>query len=318
MNFTDIFVRRPVLATVVSLLILVLGLRAVRHPAGAAISAHRERRRDGDDDLLRRRSRRGRGLHHARRSKNAIAQANGIDYMTSTSHERRQHDHRQSAAELRFQQGADRDQHQGQLGAEPPAAGSRSSRCCTVKIGQTIDAMYIGFSSNVAGAQPDHRLSDPRGAAASCRRSTGVQTAELLGAQEFRAARLARPGEARGLRPDRRRRGPGACRQRLHLGPRQHQGPDGAGQPDAPRPACIRSRSSATSCVKQENGAIVRLSDVANVTLGAEDYDTEVAFDGQKAVYIGIQVAPIANLLDVDEGRARRLSRRSRRSCRRA
>ena len=29
MNFTDIFIRRPVLATVVSLLILVLGLRAV-------------------------------------------------------------------------------------------------------------------------------------------------------------------------------------------------------------------------------------------------------------------------------------------------
>ena len=28
MNFTDIFIRRPVLATVVSLMILVLGLRA--------------------------------------------------------------------------------------------------------------------------------------------------------------------------------------------------------------------------------------------------------------------------------------------------
>ena len=44
--------------------------------------------------------------------------------------------------------------------------------------------------------------------------------------------------------------------------------------------------------VKQANGAIVRLKDVANVTLGADDYESEVAFDGKQAVYIGIQVAP--------------------------
>jgi len=35
------------------------------------------------------------------------------------------------------------------------------------------------------------------------------------------------------------------------------------------------------------------------VTLGSEDYDSEVGFDGKKAVYIGINVAPAANLLDV-------------------
>ena len=54
--------------------------------------------------------------------------------------------------------------------------------------------------------------------------------------------------------------------------------------------------------VKQTNGAVVRLKDVANVTLGSEDYETEVGFDGKKAVYIGIQVAPAANLLDVIQG----------------
>ena len=54
--------------------------------------------------------------------------------------------------------------------------------------------------------------------------------------------------------------------------------------------------------LKQEGGAIVRLSDVANVTLGSDDYESEVSFDGQKAVYIGIQVAPAANLLDVIKG----------------
>ena len=90
--------------------------------------------------------------------------------------------------------------------------------------------------------------------------------------------------------------------QRLHLGPRHHQGPDGAGQPDRVDRPAYRSSEFANSIVKQADGAIVRLKDVANVTLGADDYETEVAFDGKPAVYIGIQVAPTANLLDVIAG----------------
>ena len=51
--------------------------------------------------------------------------------------------------------------------------------------------------------------------------------------------------------------------------------------------------------LKSQNGAIIRLGDVANVSLGAENYDTAVSFDGKEAVYIGIKVAPSANLLTV-------------------
>jgi multidrug efflux pump len=54
--------------------------------------------------------------------------------------------------------------------------------------------------------------------------------------------------------------------------------------------------------LKQSGGAIVRLKDVANVSLGFDDYETEVGFDGQRAVYIGVQVTPTANLLDVISG----------------
>jgi len=54
--------------------------------------------------------------------------------------------------------------------------------------------------------------------------------------------------------------------------------------------------------IKQSNGAVVRLKDVANVSLGAEDYESEVGFDGKQAVYIGVQVAPTANLLEVVHG----------------
>src|SRR6202142_3707286 len=51
--------------------------------------------------------------------------------------------------------------------------------------------------------------------------------------------------------------------------------------------------------IRQSGDQLVRLSDVADVVLGAEDYDSEVRFDGQKAVFMGIWVLPNANSLDV-------------------
>jgi multidrug efflux pump len=51
--------------------------------------------------------------------------------------------------------------------------------------------------------------------------------------------------------------------------------------------------------IKSQNGSIVRLGDVANVSLGATNYDSSVSFDGQRSVYIGIQVTPDANVLTV-------------------
>src|SRR5207237_10249840 len=51
--------------------------------------------------------------------------------------------------------------------------------------------------------------------------------------------------------------------------------------------------------VKEENGTVVRLGDIADVVLGAETYDQEVRFNGQTAVFIGIFTLPTANTLDV-------------------
>ena len=53
--------------------------------------------------------------------------------------------------------------------------------------------------------------------------------------------------------------------------------------------------------VQEQDGAIVRLEDIADVVLGAEDYDTEVRFSGQTAVFMGIWPLPNANSLDVIE-----------------
>src|SRR5207247_2540749 len=51
--------------------------------------------------------------------------------------------------------------------------------------------------------------------------------------------------------------------------------------------------------VKKDNGAVVRLGDIADVSLGAENYEQDVRFDGQGATFMGIWVLPSANTLDV-------------------
>ncbi|HEY4171996.1 MAG TPA: efflux RND transporter permease subunit, partial [Rhodopila sp.] len=54
--------------------------------------------------------------------------------------------------------------------------------------------------------------------------------------------------------------------------------------------------------IKQVNGGIIRLGDVANVTLGSDDYESSVEYNGKKGVYIGIQTTPSASLLAVIDG----------------
>jgi len=51
--------------------------------------------------------------------------------------------------------------------------------------------------------------------------------------------------------------------------------------------------------VREQNGTVVRLGEIADVVLGAEDYDAEVRFSGQTAVFMGIWPLPNANSVDV-------------------
>ena len=53
--------------------------------------------------------------------------------------------------------------------------------------------------------------------------------------------------------------------------------------------------------VKEDKGGVVRLGDVAEVALGAENYEEDVRFNGETAVFMGIWVLPTANSLDVIE-----------------
>src|SRR5512143_3899970 len=51
--------------------------------------------------------------------------------------------------------------------------------------------------------------------------------------------------------------------------------------------------------VKEKNGTLVRLGEIADVVLGAENYESDVRFNGETATFMGIWVLPTANTLEV-------------------
>jgi multidrug efflux pump len=294
-KFTDIFIERPVLASVVSLAILVLGLRSVgllpvlQYPQTQnAVVTVTTTYFGADPSLV--------AGFITTPLENSIAQANGIDYMTSSS--------RQSVstitAALRLNFDVDKalteinTKVNAVLNQLPP--GSQQP-VLTVKVGQTFAAMYIGFASDVLSPNKitDYliRVVQPKLQAVE-----GVQTAEILGGKLFALRAWLDPDKlaAYGLT---------AADVSAALAANNFLSAVGATkgqmvQVNLTASTDVRNLDQFRNLiVKQQGGAVVRLSDVANVTLGSEDYDSEVGFDGKKAVYIGINVAPAANLLDV-------------------
>src|ERR1700733_2448765 len=182
MNFTDIFIRRPVLATVISLMILVVGLRAfsslpiLQFPRTEnAVVTVSTTYYGADADTV--------AGFITTPLENAIAQANGIDYMTSTS----QTGVSTITVNLRLNYDSDKalteisTKISSVLNQLPP--GSQQP-VMSIQVGQTIDAMYIGFGSDVL---PQNNITDylVRVVQPKIQAVEGVQTAEIIGAQNF-------------------------------------------------------------------------------------------------------------------------------------
>ena len=298
MKFTDIFIRRPVLATVVSLMILVLGLRAygvlpiLQYPRTEnAIVTVTTIYYGADPDVV--------AGFITTPMENAIAQANGIDYMSSISQSG------VSTIQVYLRLNYDSDKALTEINTKVSSvlsqlpAGSQQP-VLTVKVGQTIDAMYIGFNSDVLASNQitDYlvRVVQPKLQAV-----VGVQTAELLGSKVFALRAWLDPEKlaAFGLTATDVSQALAANDFISGVGTTKGQ----MVQVNLTASTSLHSAEEFRNLVlKQSNGATIRLKDVANVTLGAEDYESEVGFDGKRAVYIGIQVAPSANLLDVIGG----------------
>jgi multidrug efflux pump len=298
MNFTDIFIRRPVLASVVSLMILVLGLRSynslpvLQFPRTEnTVVTVTTTFYGADPDVI--------AGFITTPLENAIAQANGIDYMTSSSTPGL------STITINLRLNYEGDKALTEISSKvssvlnqlPP--GSQQP-IMTVKVGQTIDAMYLGFSSDVL---PANKITDYliRVVQPKLQAVPGVQTAELLGSKVFALRAWLDPNKltAYGLT--------GADVSQA-LATNDYISGIGTTKGQMVQVSLTASTSLHSVeefknlIVKQTDTALVRLRDIANVVLGAEDYESEVSFDGNKAVYVGIQVAPAANLLAVIKG----------------
>ncbi len=294
-KFTDIFVERPVLATVISLVMLVLGLRSIGmlpvlqfpYTQNAVVTVSTAYP-GADANLV--------ASFITTPLENAVAQANGIDYMTSasiqgvstiTANLRLNYDPDKALTEINTKINA-------VLNQMPPQA---QKPVMSVSIGQTIDAMYIGFYSDVL---KPNQVTDylVRSVQPKLQAIEGVQTAELLGAKNFALRAWLDPQKLAAV---------GLTAADVSNALAANNFLSSSGQSKGQLVQINLNASTALHSVesfkqmiiKQQGSAVVRLSDVANVTLGADDYDSSVAFDGKKAVYVGIQVAPGANLLDV-------------------
>jgi multidrug efflux pump len=295
MNFTDLFIRKPVLAMTISLLILVLGIRSL---VGIAVRQYPKTENavvtistayyGADAQTV--------AGFITQPLEGAIAQAQGIDYLSSTSTSgvssitatlRLNYDANRALTEINTQVNSVRNQL-------PPEA---QQPVLNVQVGQQIDAMYMGFFGEVL---PNNNITDylVRVVKPKLDSVEGVQVAEILGARTFALRAWLDPTKMAAY-------GVTATDVRTALGNNNYLAALGTtkGQMvkvDLTAGTSLHSVDAFKQlAVKQQGGSIVRLDDIATVVLGAEDYDLTTAFGGRNAVFIGIKVAPDANVLDV-------------------
>ena len=295
-SFTDIFIRRPVLAVVVNLVILIAGVQAIR-----TLNVRQYPRSDNaavtvttiyvgaSADLVR-------GFITTPLER-AIAAADGIDYIESTSAMGL------STINIRLKLNYDPNKALSEISSKVNQVRNDLPPEAEVPIINVTSAdsqyasSYLSFSSDIL--QPNQitdylvRIVQPRLTALE-----GVQRADLLGGRTF-AMRI-------WLRPDRMAA--------LNISPAQVRESLAANnflsavghtkgslvQVNLSANTDLRSVEEFRNLVVRNSGnRLVRLRDIADVVLGAEDYDSDVRFSGEKAVFMGIWVLPNANSLDV-------------------
>src|SRR5213083_2110204 len=296
MRFTDLFVKRPVLAIVVSLIILIAGLQSIR-----ALSVRQYPRSDiaivrvsttyvgANADLVR-------GFITTPLER-VIASADGIDYLESSS--------AQALStitvhlKLNFDTNAALTQVQAKVAQVrndlPPEAEAPIIELETAD--NQFAAMYLGFSS----AELDQnqitdylkRVVQPKLSAIS-----GVQRADILGDRTFAMRIWLKPDQmaAHGISPS-------AVRDALARN--NYLAALGRTKGSMVSVNLIANTDLRTAeefrqlVVKEDKGVVVRLGEIADVVLGAENYDSDVRFNGQNSTFMGVWVLPTANSLDV-------------------
>jgi multidrug efflux pump len=298
MRFTDIFVRRPVLALVVSLLILLIGLKCL---LGLQIRQYPRLYNTtitvttvypgASPDLIQ-------GFITTP-IEQAVATAEGIDYLTSnsiqgtstvTANIRLNYDPSQALTDVMAKV-------QQVKYLMPPQS---QDPIILKSTGQTTAVMYIGFSSSELSSAA---ISDYLARVVQPLLSTvdGVASADILGGQTFAMrlwldpAKMAASGisaadVAAAIRANNYQSAPG-----------QAKGYFTVTNIDA-RTGLVDVGQFKRMVVKSAGGAVVRLEDIAEVDLSAQSWTASVMMNGQHAVFIGIQATPTGNPLSLVAG----------------
>ena len=296
MRFTDVFVRRPVLALVVNLVVVIGGVQAIRtlnvrqYPeVRLSTVSVRTVYLGASAELVR-------GFITAPLER-AIAAADGIDYIESQSVQGL------STINVRLQLDADAadaladitsrvNQVRGDLPpeAEVPIIQIEPSDA-------QVAAMYLSFRSDILD---DNQVTDYLIRVVQPRLSAidGVQRADIVGGRTFALRAWLDPEKMAALQVS-----PSQVRQALA----SNNALTAVGETKG---ALVRENITATTdlrdpraferlIVRETEGSVVRLGDIAEVELGAESYDDLVRFSGEEAVFMGVWVLPTANSLDV-------------------
>src|SRR5436309_4890285 len=298
MKFTDIFIKRPVLALVVSLLILLIGLKAMlglqirQYPRLFNTTITVTTAYPGaSPDLIQ-------GFITTP-IEQAVATAEGIDYLTSnsiqgtstvTAYIRLNYDPSQAMTDVmaKVQQVKYLIPNQAQ---DPIILKST---------GQTTAVMYVGFSSADLSSAG---ISDFLTRVVQPLMSTvdGVASVDILGGQTF-AMRL-------WLDPARMAaRGISANDVALAIRAKNYQSAPGQAKGFytvtnvEAGTGLVNVEQFKRMVVKSSKEALVRLEDIATVDLGAQSWASSVAMNGQHAIFIGIQATPTGNPLSLVKG----------------
>ena len=295
-SFTDLFIRRPVLAMVVSFVILIAGLQAMR-----TLNVRQYPRSDiaaitiktvyvgADAELVR-------GFITTPLER-AIAAADGIDYIQSQSAQGL------STISARLKLNYDANKALSDISSKVDAIRRDlppESEIPVINIeaaDSRFASAYLSFTSDIL--QPNEvtdylvRLVQPRLTAVG-----GVQKADILGGRTFAMRIWMKPDRMAALNIS-------PAQVRTALAKNNYLAAVGSTKGSLLQVNLTANTDLHTTddfkklVVREDKGTLVRLSDIADVVLGAEDYNTEVRFSGEKAVFMGIWVLPNANSIDV-------------------
>jgi multidrug efflux pump len=296
MKITDLFIKRPVLAMCVSLVIVIAGLQSIR-----SLSVRQYPRSDiaeiqvstiyvgANADLVR-------GFITTPLER-VIASADGIDYMESSSaqglstitvHLKLNYDTNAALTQIQAKVAQVRNDLPPE--AEAPVIDLQTAD-------NQFASMYLGFSSSDLDQNQitDYltRVVQPKLSAIN-----GVQRADILGKRTFAMRVWLKPDKMAALGIS-----PSAVRDALANN--NYLSALGRTKGSMVSVNLVANTDLRTAeefrqlVVKQDRGNVVRLGEIADVVLGAETYDEDVRFNGESATFMGIWVLPTANSLDV-------------------